>query len=189
MTKEIPKIALLKQNLDSAEANLKTAQQILKELTGDKQFTAQVKKHLKDLPQIDLKNQGAVEGVFDGESMISDEGKKYPVPANYASKSKLVEGDLLKLTIAPSGAFIYKQIGPVPRKMLRGVLGEENGEYSVISEGKQYRVILASVTYFKAKTGDEVTIVVPESGDSTWAAIENVIFQAPEDVTEVKPNK
>ena len=59
-----------------------------------------------------------IEGQFDGQNMIGPDGKVYPVPANYASKSKLVEGDTLKLTIAQDGSFIYKQIGPVERKKI-----------------------------------------------------------------------
>ena len=47
-----------------------------------------------------------MEGVFDGQNMMGPDGKKYPVPANYASKSKLVEGDVLKLTISDDGSFI-----------------------------------------------------------------------------------
>jgi hypothetical protein len=39
----------------------------------------------------------------------------------------------------------------------------------------QYKVLYASVTYFKAQPGDEVTIVVPASGEANWAAIEAVI--------------
>lgn len=180
MPKEIPKITTLKQKIEEAETSLRAAKQIVEELSGDKEFTAQVDARLKELPktQPGEKPKDVVEGVFDGENMVADDGKKYPVPANYASKSKLIEGDMLKLTISETGAFIYKQIGPTPRKMLRGALVEENGEYHVVVEGKKtYKVILASVTYFRAKPGDEVTIVVPESGDSEWAAIENVIFQ------------
>ncbi len=178
---EIPKIALLKETLKSAEASLKTAQDLVGELAGDKDFVKQVKERLKKLPKTETKaevGQRVVEGVFDGENMVGDDGKKYPVPANYASKSKLVEGDLLKLTIAENGSFIYKQIGPVARRMVRGVLIEENGEYRVMAEGKDYKVILASVTYYRAKPGDEVTIVIPETGDSVWAAIENVIYKS-----------
>lgn len=179
-TNEIPKIALLKETLKNAEANLKTAQILAQELAGDKEFIKEVKARLKKAPQTETieaaEGQKIIEGVFDGENMVDDAGKKYPVPANYASKSKLVEGDMLKLTIAENGSFIYKQIGPVARKMIRGVLTEENGEYQIMAEGKVYKVILASVTYYRAKPGDEVTIVVPEAGDSTWAAIENVIY-------------
>src|SRR5207253_726250 len=95
---------------------------------------------------------------------------------NYASKSKLIEGDVLKLTIADDGSFIYKQIGPMERKKMLGVLlVDENGGFKVLADGKPYKVLLASLTYFKAEAGDEVTIVVPEGQDATWAAVENVI--------------
>ncbi len=118
-----------------------------------------------------------IEGHFDGQNMIGPDGKTYPVPANYASKSKLVEGDLLKLTIAVDGSFIYKQIGPVERKKLISKIGLDNGQYVAIVGDHHYRVLYASVTYFKAQVGDEVTIVVPATGgdEANWAAIEAVI--------------
>ena len=56
--------------------------------------------------------------LYTSQVMIGPDGKSYPVPANYASKSKLVEGDILKLTIADDGGFIYKQIGPIARLSL-----------------------------------------------------------------------
>ena len=90
--------------------------------------------------------------------MISPDGKQYSVPANYASKSKLVEGDRLKLTIMPDGSFVYKQIGPVERVRLIGTLmrDESTNEYLVLSAERTFRVLLASVTYFKGEVGDEV---------------------------------
>src|SRR4029079_9924412 len=119
-----------------------------------------------------------IEGVFDGQNMIGPDNKQYPVPANYGSKSKLVEGDVLKLTIAEDGSFIYKQIGPVERRKVMGVLmQDEKGDYKVLAEGKSYKVLLASLTYFKADAGDEVTIVLPQDIDSEWAAVEHVIKQ------------
>jgi hypothetical protein len=117
-----------------------------------------------------------IEGVFDGQNMIGPDKKQYPVPANYASKSKLVEGDVLKLTIAEDGSFIYKQIGPVERKKMLGVLiVDDKGDFRVMAEGKPYKVLLASLTYFKSEPGDEVTIVVPKDQEADWAAVENVI--------------
>lgn len=114
-----------------------------------------------------------IEGVFDGQNMVGSDAKNYPVPANYASKSKLVQGDILKLTIADDGSFLYKQIGPVPRKQVVGALRLENGHYFVDVSGKQYRVLLASVTYFKAKPGDQVSVNVPEDdSQAEWAALE-----------------
>src|SRR3989338_7007187 len=114
-----------------------------------------------------------IEGVFDGQQMIGPDGKHYSVPANYASKSKLIEGDLLKLTITAKGAFVYKQIGPIARRRLLGELVKSSvgGDYVVKVDDQKYRVLTASVTYYRGKEGDEVTILVPESGQSLWAAI------------------
>ena len=117
-----------------------------------------------------------IEGVFDGENMIGPDGKQYSVPANYASKSKLVEGDILKLTITPKGTFVYKQIGPIERIRVVGNLEKESGGgFLVRSEGKQWRVLPASITYFKGNPGDETIILIPKSGESKWAAVENIV--------------
>ncbi|MFZ1242906.1 MAG: hypothetical protein WAQ22_02055, partial [Candidatus Saccharimonas sp.] len=114
-----------------------------------------------------------IEGVFDGQVMIGPDGKNYPVPANYASKSKLVEGDILKLTIANDGGFIYKQIGPVERRQIIGTLTQHDGAYFVEAQGREYRILLASVTYFRINLGDQVTIIIPEDNpEATWAAVE-----------------
>jgi hypothetical protein len=119
-----------------------------------------------------------IEGVFDGENMIGPDGKQYSVPANYASKSKLIEGDILKLTITPNGTFVYKQIGPIERRRLVGILEQSpNGNYIANTEEKKYRLLTASVTYFKGHAGDEAVILVPKSGDTKWAAVENIVRQ------------
>jgi hypothetical protein len=86
-----------------------------------------------------------------------------------------VQGDLLKLIIGDDGTFIYKQIGPVERKKLIGTLNLKDGSYFVEARGQDYHVLFASVTYFKAQPGDQVTMVIPEEGDAEWAAIEAVI--------------
>lgn len=120
-----------------------------------------------------------IEGVFDGEAMIGPDGKRYNVSANYASKSKLVEGDIMKLSITNSGTFVYKQIGPIERIRVIGVL-QRTGEndFLVLKDGKSWKVLTASVTYFKGDDGDECVILVPKNGESRWAAVENVIKQA-----------
>lgn len=117
-----------------------------------------------------------VEGVFDGEAMIGPDGKRYNVSSNYASKSKLVEGDILKLSITSSGTFLYKQIGPVDRVRIIGYLKKAGeNEFIAVKDHKSWRVLTASVTYFKGDDGDEVVILVPKIGDTRWAAVENVI--------------
>jgi hypothetical protein len=121
-------------------------------------------------------SDNVIEGVFDGQNMIGPDGKEYSVPANYASKSKLVEGDMLKLTITDRGTFVYKQTKPVERRRVMARLEkDEEGNYFAIGDNKKWRVITASITYFKGAPGDKAVILVSKSGDSQWAAVENVI--------------
>ncbi|TSC77070.1 MAG: hypothetical protein G01um101431_253 [Parcubacteria group bacterium Gr01-1014_31] len=118
-----------------------------------------------------------IEGVFNGEAMVGADGKRYNVPPNYASKSKLVEGDILKLTITQNGSFIYKQIGPIERDQFIGVLARDQltGDWYAVKGERRWRVLTASVTYFHGKPGDQVVILVPKSSRSNWAAVENII--------------
>jgi hypothetical protein len=76
-------------------------------------------------PDTDVLDGGEriIEGVFNGEKMVGPDGKEYAVSPNYASKSKIVEGDMMKLTITNNGKFIFKQIGPVERKTRFTALG------------------------------------------------------------------
>ncbi len=158
-------IKRLRALIQEAETNLAAATELLISLVGDDEKIA---------PVTNDENIGKViEGVFDGQNMVGSDGKMYPVPANYASKSKLVQGDILKLTIADDGTFLYKQIGPIPRKQVVGTLKLENGHYYVEVGTKDYRVLLASVTYFKAKPGDQVSVNLPEDdSQAEWAALE-----------------
>lgn len=159
-------IKRLKALIQDAETNVACAKELLLSLVGEDPVVTESSKE-----EIAGK---VLEGVFDGQNMIGPDGKTYPVPANYASKSKLVQGDILKLTIADDGSFIYKQIGPVPRKTVIGELVQRDGHYYVIVGKKTYRVLLASVTYFKAKPNDQISVVIPEedTDEVEWAAIE-----------------
>ncbi len=119
----------------------------------------------------------AVEGVFNGKGMHGSDGREYPIPANYASKSKLVEGDVLKLSISAQGAFVFKQIGPVERERLIGRLVYERDvdEYAVIAGERKFRVLKASITFFHGAEGDQAVILAPKAFPSRWAAVENII--------------
>lgn len=154
--------------IQEAETNLAAAKELLISIIGD---DGTVLTPRSSNPE----DAGGkiVEGVFDGQKMAGPDGKEYPVPANYASKSKLVEGDILKLTIADDGSFIYKQIGPTERKQIIGTLVQHDGAYYVEANGHEYRILLASVTYFRIAEGDQVTIIVPaDNPEAEWAAVE-----------------
>ncbi len=178
-------LALIAQMIDSAEKNIQTAKQLLREILGGAPVKNGAKASDKSLNFTVSEGGKIIEGMFDGQNMSGPDGKQYPVPANYASKSKLVVGDVLKLTISEDGSFIYKQIGPAERRKVLGILlVDERGDFRVLAEGKSYRVLTASLTYFKSEPGDEVTIVLPATGDVEWAAVENVIKKGTSVVSE-----
>ena len=158
-------IKRLKSLIEEAETSLAAAKELLISVVGND--------HVETASMKDEGIGKVIEGVFDGQNMVGSDGKTYPVPANYASKSKLVQGDILKLTIAEDGSFLYKQIGPIPRKQIVGLLTQKDGHFYVEVGNRQYRVLLASVTYFKAKAGDQVSVNVPEDDTEVeWAALE-----------------
>ena len=154
--------------ISEAETNLAAAKELLLSILGDDGTII--------TPHVSINEDArgkVIEGVFDGQKMAGPDGKEYPVPANYASKSKLVEGDILKLTITDDGGFVYKQIGPTERRQIIGTLVQHDGAYYVEANGREYRILLASVTYFRINVGDQVTIIVPvDNPDAIWAAVE-----------------
>ncbi len=178
---EMSQIEALKKIIVEAEKTITHTKQKLAQIQGSEKINNRQEKRDDD-------EGNAVYGVFDGQIMLGEDGKQYPVPSNYASKSKLVENDMLKLVITPTSNFIYKQVGPVERKYLIGIVEkDERGNYLINSEGKRYKTLLAAATYFKVEPGDEVTLVVPRDKESVWCAIENVLRKA-DDVTENNMN-
>jgi len=164
-------IVQLREALENAKSSIAVIEKLLQNLTGEKNFFPE--KIEKAKMKIDG-DEKIIEGIFDGQNMIA--GKKiFPVPVNYASKSKLVEGDKLKLTIRENGEFIYKQIELVPREFLVGHLILEESQYKILASGREFCVLRASVTFFRAEIGDEITIAVPKKKSAKWAAIENIL--------------
>lgn len=157
--------------IQEAETNLAAAKELLISIIGDDGIAITPRSSNPE----DARGK-VVEGVFDGQKMAGPDGKEYPVPTNYASKSKLVEGDILKLTITDDGGFIYKQIGPIERKQIIGTLVQHDGAYYVEASGREYRILLASVTYFRINIGDQVAIIIPaDNPDAIWAAVETAL--------------
>jgi len=118
-----------------------------------------------------------IEWLFDGYFMIGADQKKYPVPMNYSSKTKLIPGDTLKLKVMPDGKFIYKLIKPADRKHLRAILSrtDDNKFTAVTDEGTVYFLNQAAVTFFKGTPGDELYIIINEKDKGSFAAIEAII--------------
>jgi len=176
------KLSSIKQLIQSAEASLHSAKQMIDELTGDAPIVAESSTSLHESARElgSMVNDGSnriINGLFEGQHMIGLDGKQYSVPANYASKSKLVEGDMLKLTIMNDGSFVYKQVGPIERTRVIGLLMYDvtNEQWQVQVNDHAYKVLLASVTYFKGEEGDEVVLLIPKEKSAAWGAVENII--------------
>ncbi len=170
------KVAVIKKILGDIQFKLNNVMSLLGEadLGGARNISFE---HSAEPTNFVAGSARVVEGVFDGQNMIGSDGMQYTIPANYASKSKLIEGDILKLTIAPNGSFIFKQIGPVERTRVVGILAAdpETGDYVVFGENKKWKILKASVTYFRGAAGDEVVLLIPKNAPSSWAAVENII--------------
>lgn len=122
----------------------------------------------------------SVEGIFNGDAFLGRDGQEYAVPPNYASKSKLVTGDVMKLTITQSGAFIYKQTGPkVERQRVVGTLhfDETTKKWTVLVDGRMYKVLSASISFHRGQPGDEVAILIPQDQPCEWGAVDNVVHR------------
>ncbi|MBU1164014.1 hypothetical protein KKA15_00455 [Patescibacteria group bacterium] len=163
--------------LENIQTNVKKALELVRTGQVDEELLKESIKSNSLGLEADNANS-VVEGVFNGQIMIGSDGKEYVIPPNYASKSKLVEGDLMKLTITGNGSFVYKQIGPVDREQIIATLtkNDSTGEYYALTDdGKKWKLLNAAVTYFHGKAGDKIVVVVPKGGKSAWGAVENLI--------------
>ncbi len=107
--------------------------------------------------------------------MLGADKKLYPVPANYASKSKIVEGSKLKMTIKSDGSYQYKIIDEIDYDSSTGTLIKDGDHFMVISQEGIYQVLPASVTYLQARIGDRVSIRIPRGIKATYATIDTLV--------------
>ena len=125
----------LKQYIETAEIAINQAKDLIELLGGnEKNLNKIAKKQARAITSLSTNEDAkTIEGVFNGQHMIGTDGKEYSIPANYASKSKLVAGDQMKLTIQPDGTFIYKQTKPIEQERLTGTIITTEDGYAVIA--------------------------------------------------------
>ena len=180
------KIVSVLSILEIAEKNLQTARQLMSQLAeekgiGEKQLQLQKnpKNHSPSSDE-DFAALEVVEGYFDGESMVGDNGQIYPVPQNYASKTQLVIGDRMKWILTQERE-LFKLIQPTERERVIGSLVSEGEDFLVLvdSLSQPVRLLKASVTFamknYGLKLGDEVAIIIPKNGTPSWGAFSSVI--------------
>jgi hypothetical protein len=99
MKKHQQMVQFVQNVLSDMESNIKRMHMILNQLAKfdpEKPETLEsTDKEIEDIGKVELKayneeNAEVIEGKFDGYFMIGSDQKKYPVPLNYSSKTKLV---------------------------------------------------------------------------------------------------
>lgn len=158
MSKDLKrKVIELTKLIDRTKSDLDRIKGLLHQVTSEVLDSSSVTDY-SDIP--------GVEGVFNGHSMIAEDGSTYEVPANYAAKSKLVFGDKLKL-IDEDGKKVFKNIFKVDRKSLSGVLTKKEGKWYVLTELGAFKVSDNAIEYNKLELNSEVVVLIPS--DNTGA--------------------
>lgn len=177
------KISSILSLIEIAENNLKNARDILSQLAKDSGISESRLRTSSVNKVVNNDESGAlevVEGYFDGESMIGDNGKTYPVPPNYASKTQLIIGDRMKW-ILTSERESFKLIKPAERERVIGTFGIEGNVFYVAVEGIEHpiRILKASATFamknFGMQIGDRVAVIIPRDNTPTWGALSSVV--------------
>ncbi len=170
-------IAAIRDFIISAEKSIKSAKKLLKDVLDDNNLSLDTEVNLDTawLHSYTSEDSKIIEWVFTWEEMLWADWNKYPVPANYSSKSKLVQWDKLKLTISQSGKMMYKQILPIDRSYVTWLMVKEKWKFQVVSEWQAYDLLTAAVTHFKANVWDTLTVIIPKWKQATFAAIDAVL--------------
>lgn len=187
MKKQNSGLAMLQELLWKIETDIKRAKLMIQQLweSGNiswaKVDISKINKNLNVYDNVQTEVQ-IIEWVFDGYFMVWSDKKKYPVPLNYASKSKLIPWDVLKLRIMQDGKLIYKLIWQANRQYIKATLSksDENKYTALTDDGTVYYLNQAAVSYFKGNTGDELSIIINADGLGNFAAIEALIPQVRE---------
>lgn len=117
-------------------------------------------------------------GTYQDRAFVADTGEILSVPDNYSSKSLLVEGDRLACYFTEEGPK-FKNFQPIPRIHIEAQLVEENDLvmaerliYGILT-GQRYKILDASITFFKVHVGDTVLMAVPKESQfkSPYGAI------------------
>jgi hypothetical protein len=176
------KIASILNLIEIADSNLKTAKTLLAQLAvenGGKISTSDYRQPANLSTDEDSALE-VVEGYFDGEGMIGDNGQMYVVPPNYASKTQLVSGDRMKWILTKDRE-VYKLILAAPRERVTGTFTIEGDNYLVLVDKypTPIKILKASATYAMKNLGlhpgDEVAITVPKDTTPVWGAFNTVI--------------
>jgi hypothetical protein len=112
---------------------------------------------------------------YNGDSIIDDQGVIYPINKNYASKSRLIDGDVLIMRTDSQGGIYYKLSKPVPRKTVIADIKETNGQYIAIYNNKSYKILTAASNFYELYNNCQAMIVISITEDNKWCAIDGKV--------------
>ena len=170
-------ILAIKDFIITSEKSLKSAKKLLTDLAKENNIdlTKEISLDTKWLHSYSDSEVKVIEWIFTWEEMLGSDGKKYPVPANYASKSKMVQWDKLKLTIDKNWKMTYKQIWPIEREIRTWLLTKDKDRYQVVCDWDVYNLLTAAVTHFKCDIWDKLSVLLPKWKQATFAAIDSIL--------------
>ena len=142
-------IQRINQALSAAISSINLAKNLLKDIEGSSES------------RIDTREIEGIVGIFDGKSLVTIDGVRLDVPVNYASKSKIVFGDTLKM-IEDNDRKVFKQIERVKRLTKIGILSKQGDEMVVVTGDGTYKILQVAVEFYNLKDGGQVQVLVPE---------------------------
>ncbi len=117
-----------------------------------------------------------IEGIFDGLSMVTKEGEKFEVPANYAAKTRLVYGDGLKL-VEQDGKKLFKLVNKIERREVEGVVAKRTTGWFFLSDAGLHRISNTAAEFNNLKDNDEVIAILPaNNSEAPFAALDRVVM-------------
>ncbi len=174
---EKKKIIAIRDFIINAEKSIKWAKKLLIDVLKEEWLESLLTSEIdtSGLATYNSDDNKIIEWVFTWEVMLWSDGWTYPVPANYSSKSKLVQWDKLKLTIDATGRMTYKQIEPIAREIKTWLLVKDKTKFQVVCNECTYDLLTAAVTHFKCEIWDKISVLVPAWKQATFAAIEALL--------------
>ncbi len=116
-----------------------------------------------------------IEGSFDGQFLVSATGQKVEVPANYASKSRILYGDMVK-AYKENGEQKFKVTTKQPRKKIKALTVKREGKWFVVTGLGSYKIADATADFNNLQVNQEVNVLVPDTNTMVpFAAFDELV--------------
>ncbi len=120
-----------------------------------------------------------IEGTFDGQFLVSSSGQKMEVPASYASKSRILFGDVVR-AYKEGGEQKFTVTTKQPRKKLKALTAKKEGKWYVVTGLGSYKIADSTAEFNNLQLNQEVNVLVPENNTMVpFAAFDEVYAAQP----------